>query len=92
MIKFSRARAGRDCGRAASGIFIALFLATGTAHAGSWQCGLVSVELRKNMVHDYTLTIDGPFQVNPIRAEVKELPDGTITFNGEHCNLIEKEK
>jgi hypothetical protein len=61
------------------------------AHAAEWKCGLVSIELKKNMVHDYTLTIDGPLQVNPIRAKVKELRDGTITFNGTKCNRVERE-
>ena len=63
-----------------------------TAHAAEWKCGLVSVELKKNMVHDYTLTVDGSFQVNRLRAEVKELRDGTITFNGKRCQPVERKE
>ena len=81
-----------------------LFLATGTAHAeeeegwsvGKWDCPNVSVdgagiELRKYAVHYYELKIRGRFQVNPLRVDVKELPNGTVTFNGKRCRPVEPE-
>jgi hypothetical protein len=76
----------------------ALLMATSAAHArkgwsvGMWNCPDVSVdgariELRKRAVHNYELKIIGRFQVNPLRATVKELRDGTITLNGKRCHL-----
>jgi hypothetical protein len=70
----------------------AMFLATGTAHAAEWSCGLVHIELQKNMVHDYTLTINGPLPVNPLHANVTELRDGTITFNAKRCKRVERKE
>jgi hypothetical protein len=81
----------------------ALFLATGTAHAeegwsvGTWDCPRVSVdgariELRKYAVHVYGFKIEGRFQVNPLRVDVKELPNGTVIFNGKRCHPVEEEK
>ena len=59
-----------------------------TAHAAEWKCGLVSVELKKNMVHDYTLTVDGPLQVNPLNVKITERK-GIIYINGKECSLVE---
>ena len=59
-----------------------------TAHAAEWKCGLVSVELKKNMVHDYTLTVDGPLQVNPLNVNITERK-GIIYNNGKECSLVE---
>jgi hypothetical protein len=81
----------------------ALFVATGTTHAeegwsvGTWDCPGVSVdgariELRKYAVHVYEFKIEGRFQVNPLRVDVRELPNGTVTFNGKRCHPVEEEK
>jgi hypothetical protein len=82
----------------------ALFLATGTAHAeeegwliGKWDCPGVSVdgasiELRKYAVHFNGVKVEGRFQVNPLRIDIKELKDGTITFNGKRCRPMNEEQ
>ena len=81
----------------------ALFLVTGTAHTedgwsvGIWDCPDVSVdgariELRKYAVHVMGLKIGGRFQVAPLRVEIKELPNGTVTFNGKRCHPVKKEE
>jgi hypothetical protein len=80
----------------------ALLLATGTVHAvraADWECsnsihdgrdlGKISVKLQKNATKDFTLCIRGALTVNPIRVELNELPDGTVTLNGERCTLID---
>jgi len=80
----------------------ALLLANGTAHAeeewkgqllGAWSCPALSgedadIELHKYAVHDNGIEIRGRIQVNPIRVEVKELPNGTVTLNGKRCQKM----
>ena len=70
----------------------ALLLATGAAHARdggrpvkAWDCSGVRVELLKFQVHDYDFRISGQFQIWPLHINIKELKDGTITFNGKRC-------
>jgi hypothetical protein len=64
----------------------AVLLATGAAHAQTWDCSDVRIKLRKHAVHLYELTIEGRFHVAPLRANVKELRlNGKLTFNGERC-------
>jgi len=81
----------------------ALLLATGAAHAedgwsaGIWDCPDAKIELRKYAVHTYELKILAPVsQVNPlranVRANVKELRDGTVTLNGKRCRPVESEE
>ena len=79
-----------------------LFLATGTAHAeeewkgqllGAWSWPALigedaDIKLHKYAVHDNGIEIRGRIQVNPIRVEVKELPDGTVTLNGKRCQKM----
>jgi hypothetical protein len=73
----------------------ALLLATRAAHAqegwsvGTWDCPSVRIELRKYAVHDYKFSVSGQFQVNPLRVNVKQLSNGTISFNGKRCRPVE---
>jgi hypothetical protein len=77
--------------------------ATGTAHAeegwsaGMWDCPDARIQLRKYAVHTYEIIISAPIsQVNPIRtnirANIKELRDGTVVLNGKPCSPVKEEE
>src|SRR5262249_58636640 len=67
------------------------------AQQGLWDCPDARIELRKYAVHVNELKISVPIaQVNPIRAnvraDVKQLRDGTVILNGKRCRPVESEE